>query len=136
MAHLQKLYNKFHHLILYGLIGFFTASLDFALYSLLVHFLIIQYLIANCFSVIVGITASFYLNRKFNFKVKDHVKRRFSIFLTVGLCGLVLSNLLLILFIDFLMLDNLISKLISLFLVVFFQFLANKYITFKTQYER
>ena len=128
---INTLYKKFHHLVLYGIIGSFSSGLDFLIYTLLVQIVGLQYLVANCISVIGGISTSFYLNRNYNFKVKDHTKRRFSIFLTVGLCGLVMSNLILFLCIDFMGMDKLISKLLSIVLVVFFQFLVNKYLTFK-----
>lgn len=124
-------YLQFRHLILYGIIGSFSSGLDFLIYTFLVQLVGFQYLAANCISVIAGISTSFYLNRNYNFKVKDHTKRRFSIFLTVGLCGLVMSNLILYLCIDNLGMDKLISKLLSIVLVVFFQFLVNKYLTFK-----
>ena len=127
----KTIYKKFHHLVLYGIIGSFSSGLDFLIYTLLVQFVGLQYLVANCISVVAGISTSFYLNRNYNFKVKDHTKRRFSIFLTVGLCGLVMSNLILYLCIDNLGMDKLISKLLSIVLVVFFQFLVNKYLTFK-----
>ena len=124
-------YLRFRHLILYGIIGSFSSGLDFLIYTLLVQIIGLQYLVANCISVVAGISTSFYLNRNYNFKVKDHTKRRFSIFLTVGLCGLVMSNLILYLCIDNLGMDKLISKLLSIVMVVFFQFLVNKYLTFK-----
>ena len=127
----KTLYKRFHHLVLYGIIGSFSSGLDFLIYTFLVQLVGFQYLAANCISVIAGISTSFYLNRNYNFKVKDHTKRRFSIFLTVGLCGLVMSNLILYLCIDNLGMDKLISKLLSIALVVFFQFLVNKYLTFK-----
>ena len=131
MQIVKTLYKKFHHLVLYGIIGSFSSGLDFLIYTLLVQLVGLQYLVANCISVVAGISTSFYLNRNYNFKVKDHTKRRFSIFLTVGLCGLVMSNLILFLCIDNLGMDKLISKLLSIALVVFFQFLVNKYLTFK-----
>lgn len=128
---IKTLFKKFHHLVLYGIIGSFSSGLDFLIYTLLVQIVGLQYLVANCISVLGGISTSFYLNRNYNFKVKDHTKRRFSIFLTVGLCGLVMSNLILFLCIDIMGMDKLISKLLSIVLVVFFQFLVNKYLTFK-----
>ena len=131
MQIVKTLYKKFHHLVLYGIIGSFSSGLDFLIYTLLVQLVGLQYLVANCISVVAGISTSFYLNRNYNFKVKDHTKRRFSIFFTVGLCGLVMSNLILYLCIDNLGMDKLISKLLSIVLVVFFQFLVNKYLTFK-----
>lgn len=126
-----KFYHKFDHLILYGIIGSFSSGLDFLIYTLLVQIVGLQYIISNCISVLGGITTSFILNRNYNFKVKDKTKLRFSIFLTVGLCGLLLSNLILYICIDIVCLDKIISKLLSIFLVVFFQFLANKFVTFK-----
>lgn len=131
MQIVKTLYKKYHHLVLYGIIGSFSSGLDFLIYTLLVQLVGLQYLVANCISVVAGISTSFYLNRNYNFKVKDHTKRRFSIFFTVGLCGLVMSNLILYLCIDNLGMDKLISKLLSIVLVVFFQFLVNKYLTFK-----
>lgn len=127
----KKIFNKFQHLILYGIIGSFSSGLDFLIYTCLVQFIGVQYIIANCISVLGGITTSFVLNRNYNFKVKDHVKRRFFIFLTVGLSGLLLSNLILYICVDVMTLNKLVSKLLSIVLVVFFQFLVNKYFTFK-----
>lgn len=126
-------YNKFPHLILYGIIGSFTAALDFATFYCLNQFVGLYYLIANCVSVLVGISTSFFLNRSYNFKVKDKPIRRFLTFLSVGLAGLCLSNLILWIGIDFLQLDEIFTKLLSIVLVVFFQFLLNKYITFKVE---
>lgn len=126
----MKFEKGIRHLILYGIIGSFSSLLDFVVYIALVH-VGIHYLIANSFSVVVGITTSFLLNRQFNFKVKDAPLRRFAIFLTVGLCGMVLSNLILYICIDYLSMDKLVSKLLSIVLVVVMQFIINKHITFK-----
>ena len=96
----------------------------------------IYYLAANCISVLAGITTSFLLNRNINFKVKDHYKRRFVVFLCVGLCGLVLSNVILYLGIDKMHCDETIVKLASIVLVVGFQFLLNKFVTFKYNFDK
>ncbi len=129
--YITTLYQKIRHLILYGIIGSFSSGLDFLVYTLLVQVCGFQYLLANFISVLAGISTSFILNRNYNFKVRDHVKRRFSIFLTVGFCGLIMSNVILYMCIDVFFMDKLISKLLSIVLVVFFQFLVNKYYTFK-----
>jgi putative flippase GtrA len=83
--------------------------------------------------VLVGITTSFLLNRSYNFRVKDKTKQRFAIFLTVGLCGLMLSNLILYIGIDMLHGEEVIVKLASIVLVVGFQFLMNKFVTFRVR---
>ena len=133
---LKKLYCRFRHLILYGIIGSFSSSIDFAIFTLLVQIVGFHYLVANSISILVGITTSFFLNRNYNFKVKDNVKGRFLIFLSVGLCGLMLSNFSLYVFVSTFDMNKLLSKLLSIVLVVFFQFLINKYVTFKpSRYE-
>ena len=126
------LFRRFHHLILYGFIGLFSSGLDFSIYTCLVEIVGLQYLIGNSISILGGITTSFILNRNYNFKVKDKPRLRFAIFLTTGLCGLFFSNVILYVCISSFGLNKLISKLLSIILVVFFQFLVNKYITFKS----
>lgn len=128
---LSRLYQRFRNLILYGIIGLFTSALDFAVFTMLSKYIGIHYIVANCISVLVGISTSFALNRSFNFKVKDKTGKRFIIFLTVGLCGLILSNLILYVGVNLLDGDELIVKLASVVLVVGFQFLLNKFVTFK-----
>lgn len=133
MGIIRKYYQKFRNLILYGIIGCIASGLDFAVFTLLAKVLGVYYLVANCISVLVGITTSFTLNRTYNFKVKDKVKQRFAIFLIVGLCGLCLSNLILWLGIDILHFDEIPTKLASIVLVVGFQFLLNKFVTFRVK---
>ena len=128
---LSRLYQRFRNLILYGIIGSFTSALDFAVFTLLSKYIGIHYIVANCISVLIGISTSFALNRSINFKVKDKTGKRFLIFLTVGVCGLLLSNVILYVGIDMLSGDELIGKLASIVLVVGFQFILNKFITFK-----
>ena len=89
------------------------------------------YIMSNCVSVLGGITLSFLLNRNFNFKVKDKTRQRFIMFLTVGLCGLMLSNMILWVCVELLHVEKLLSKTLSIVMVVFLQFLLNKYLTFK-----
>lgn len=128
LAILKK--ERWRQLILYGIIGSFSAFLDFLVYTALVS-MGLFYIHANCISVLVGIGSSFLLNRHFNFKVKDAVLRRFVIFLIIGLAGLLLSNLVLYGCIEWMGIDKLVSKLLSIILVALFQFVLNKYITFK-----
>lgn len=128
---IKQLYLKFRNLILYGIIGSFSSGLDFLIFTFLVQVVELQYIVSNSISVLGGITTSFILNRNYNFKIKDKTKQRFTIFLTVGLCGLVLSNMILYICIDILNIDKILSKILSIVLVVFFQFIINKYVTFK-----
>ena len=128
---IKTIFVRFHDLILYGIIGCLSSGLDFCVYTFLVRIIGMNYLLANCISVVIGITTSFTLNRKYNFKVTDRTFRRFAIFFTVGICGMLLSNLILYVCIDKLMMDSIVSKLLSIVFVVLIQFLINKFVTFK-----
>lgn len=136
MKRINQLFAKFRSLILYGIIGVFSSSLDFGVYTLLVRFIGIPYLLANCISVVAGIGTSFTLNRAYNFKVKDKTAKRFVIFLCVGLTGLACSNLILYCCIQYFHLNELISKLLSIVLVVIIQFVINKTVTFKSDTDK
>lgn len=136
MGIIRQLYKKFRNLILYGIIGSFTSFLDFCVFTVFTTYFGVYYLLSNCISVLVGITTSYLLNRAYNFKVKDHYKRRFVIFLAVGLCGLLLSNIILYVGIDRMQGDERLVKLASIVLVVGIQFLLNKFVTFKYNFDK
>lgn len=128
---ITSLYRRYRNLLLYGIIGACSAGLDFLVFTLLVNYAGLHYIVANCISIFTGISTSFVLNRNYNFKVKDDTHRRFSLFLAIGLGGLLLSNLILYLCVEQGGLGSLPSKLLAIVVVSLLQFLANKYITFK-----
>ena len=128
---IKVIYRKFRNLILYGIIGSCTATLDFLIFTGLTQLLSVHYIIANIISCSAGILSSFLINRKYNFKVTDHTIRRMAIFFTVGIFGLFLSSVILHVCINSLCWDELISKLTSIVIVVIIQFFLNKYISFR-----
>ncbi len=116
-------------IILYGLIGGGAAGTDTLLFWMLSK--AISPFVANCVSVTMGITISFLLNTFINFKVKDKFFIRAVSFYAIGFTGLALSSLLLYLGIELLQMDNLIVKIISVFVVAAVQFTLNKLVTFR-----
>lgn len=127
----KAMYGKFRNLILYGIIGSCTATLDFLIFTALTQWTPIHYIIANIISCSSGILCSFQLNRKYNFKVTDHTMRRMVIFFSVGILGMFLSSVILHFCIDDLHWDEIVSKLASIVIVVIIQFFLNKYISFR-----
>ena len=128
---IKALYSRFRNLILYGIIGCCTATLDFLIFTGLTQWTPVHYIIANIISCSTGILCSFLLNRKYNFKVTDHTFRRMVIFFSVGIVGMFLSSVILHFCIDNLHLGELVSKLASIIIVVIIQFFLNKYISFR-----
>ena len=132
---IMVLYSKFRNLIIYGIIGSCTASLDFLLFTSLTQLTSLHYIVCNAISCSTSILCSFLLNSKYNFKVTDHMMRRMVFFFSVGILGLFLSSVILHFCIDDLHWGELVSKLTSIVIVVIIQFLLNKYISFREDIE-
>jgi len=124
-----KFINK--RFILYGIIGLSGMTIDFLVFTVFVKVLTINHLISNVISVSLGITNNFFLNRKYNFKIYDKPLSRFISFYTIGISGLLISTVLIYVFVDILNFPVLSTKLGVILIVVIFQYIGNKNITFK-----
>jgi putative flippase GtrA len=131
MNYILKFLLPYKQIIQYGIIGCICAGLDFLIYLFLTNIFEIPYLFANIISIHAGIFTSFFLNRHFTFKVKNKTIFRFFSFYLVGLIGLSISSGLLILFIEKMFIDELVSKAGTIIIVAVIQFFLNKYISFK-----
>lgn len=125
------MYHRFEHLIKYCLIGCSGASIDFLVYTLLVTHSNIHYQYINIFSTSLGIINNYFLNSFFNFKVKDHSLLRLLSFYMVGSLGIAMTAGILFVLIELLNFNSILSKIITIFIVTIFQFLLNKFITFR-----
>lgn len=119
--------NLFKLLIRYFFIGILSAFIELLVFNFLTQYF--YYVIANSIAYSFGIITSFTLNKFFNFKVKDKTIIRFGRFLIVNIGGLFISNLILMYFNELLPLIEL--KILSMPIVIFFQFIMNYLWTFK-----
>ena len=119
--------NLFKLLTRYFFIGILAATIELLVFNLLIQNF--NYVIANSIAYSFGIITSFTFNKFFNFKVKDKTIIRFGRFLIVNIGGLFISNLILIYFSGLLPLIEL--KILSMPIVIFFQFMMNYLWTFK-----
>ncbi len=131
---MKELLNKYKplikQLISYGIIGGISSGLDFCVYVILTH-IGINELIANLISVNIGIACSFIFNSIITFKMTDKKLKRGIKFFLVGYCGLGLSTLILFIGTKVFYINEIVVKLISIFIVALFQFILNKLITFR-----
>lgn len=127
------LLRKYRELIVYCLIGCTGASLDFALYYVLMRLGGLHYQLANFISVSIGIVNNFFLNFFFNFKNRGHMMVRLCGFYCVGMFGWGLSAGCLWLLIEHLRLNVHMAKLGTIFFVTIVQFCLNKFITFRKE---
>lgn len=119
------------YFVLYGLIGLTGVVIDFMIFTLLVKLIGIHYVISNIISVTFGLINNFYLNRRFNFKVYNKTIHRFLSFYVIGFMGIGISTLLIYVFVNFIGLPVLLTKIMAVIIVVILQYIANRYITFK-----
>lgn len=121
------MYKKILLYIAFGSVAFLVDNLTFNLLLLVYK----NYLFTNIISVHAGIIVSFFLNVKFNFKIDDKIKNRFSKFYLISILGLILSSSLLFLFIDILHSRVFIAKILTSVLTAITQYILNIKFSFK-----
>jgi putative flippase GtrA len=123
------LYSQFARFLL---VGGFTALIDFLLLVLLVEAFSVYYLVASGASFIVGLILNYLVSRSWIFqsgKYREAIE--FLGFCIAGSIGLGLNQMVLFTFVDHFSLDYRLSKIISIALVTFWNFLTKKYVVFK-----
>lgn len=110
----------------YAAIGASGAALDFVVYALLATYAGWPPVLSTATGVSLGIVNNFFLNAWFNFRVRDHLLRRFGAFYVVGLVGVVLSMAIVGVATWALHLGPIAAKLLSILPVVLAQFLVNR----------
>jgi putative flippase GtrA len=109
----------------YVLFGGTAATLDFVVFAGLVHWLGASATVATAVGVLVGISTSFFLNRRYTFAVLDRLRTRYFRFFAVGAMGLALSVLVVGLLSDVGSVEPFLAKALSLPPVLALQFTVN-----------
>jgi putative flippase GtrA len=144
--------ESFKQLVLYGIVGAVGLVIDLGVFYLLINKFAVHYpcssfisdmlggnmsvqmldiLISNVISSTLAIINNFLLNSYFTFKVTDQKFKRFACFAGIAAIGMIISSLLLTLFIGIMKIDDIISKVLAIFIVAAIQFGINKFFTFK-----
>jgi putative flippase GtrA len=131
MRFLDRLSPGLRKLVLYALCGGSGVALDFLVYSLLVIGGT-WYQFANIIGYALGTCLSFFLNRAITFGVRDAPVRRFLSFISVAAFGYLVSTGVLWILVEAFHLDPVISKVVTLFVVLAIQFTLNSLITFRS----
>lgn len=127
---IQILFDR-KQFFIYALIGASGALLDYLAFLVMMQFLPIHYLFINFISTTMGIANNFFLNARFNFKIRDNMLRRFVSFYAIGMLGLVVASGMLYGLIDLLAFPPALAKLLSIVVIVLLQYQLNKRISFK-----
>lgn len=120
--------------IKFCIVGLINSLVDLGLfYILTLPFLSLPVITANSISFTTAVLCSYLLNRNFTFRDKNHTTsftNGLFKYLVVGITGLLLSNLIIYLIIDDF--GPLLAKIISIGIVVFWNYLATHYLVFSS----
>lgn len=118
--------------IKFSVVGVSNTTVDFVLFTLLTRVVGLHYLGANILSFTVAATWSYFANRTWTFRDRSaRIRSQFPKFALVSGIGLLLTSGLLFLFIDILHVHDLLAKVFAIGIVLFWNFLVNRYWTFR-----
>lgn len=119
----------------FGIVGISNTLISYFVYIILITFKF-HYLIASIGGFIISVINAFFWNNKYVFKPEDGEKRTllgpfFKTFTSYAGTGLILNNILLVLWINIFNMHEMIGPIVNLFITIPLNFLLNKYWTFK-----
>lgn len=116
----------------YAIVGSFGTAIDLGSLYLFVDLLHIHLLVSTALSFLLAVINNFILNKFWTFQNKSsNVRKQFIKFLIVSIVGLFLTEICMAFFVYGLTIWYMAAKLITSGLVLVWNFLANKYWTFK-----
>lgn len=123
--------------IKFGLVGLTNTALSYGIYALIL-WLGGHYLVASVVSFIISVAWSYMLNNRFVFKKSEGETRVWwktllKTYVSYGVTGLVLANVLLYLWIDVLGVNQYLAFILNLVITVPLNFLLNKLWAFKKE---
>jgi putative flippase GtrA len=117
---------------IYFFVGGFSAFSDLVLLFIFVDVFHIFYLIAATLSFTIVSTVAFFLHKQYTFQHKSKQnKLRYFVFIVVAVSGLLWSLFFLYLFVSILNMYYLFAAVIVKFIVLGWNFLMNKFVTFR-----
>ena len=116
-------------IVLYGIIGISAGMIEFAIFFFLTQNFLSNVYLANTYALCISIFYSFNMNNYFNFKKKDkYIRRAIKFYIVCGI-GILISNFLIYSLTMYFTLYF--SKIISMLLVILFQFSMIFFWTFR-----
>lgn len=118
-------------LVKYISVGGVSAALETALFWWNLHGLHLVWVAANSLAIIIATLFNFFLNRLWSFQSRGPLPRQLALYLTLFFFNLMMSNLIIYVLADLEHLEILIAKLISIALIVCWNFVIYKVVIFR-----
>jgi putative flippase GtrA len=122
--------NRFRIITKYLFFSFIAVSVDIGLLYILTEFGNLYYLLSAILSYSAGILVNFAGQKKYTFKNNGRVLFQFASFVIISLIGLALNIGILKILVSYFSIWYIYAKIISIIIVFFWNFFANKNITF------
>lgn len=131
----EDTWGKLCQFVKFGLVGVSNTLISYVIYALLVA-MNVHYLAASIAGFIISVVNAYYWNNKYVFKAGEGKQQSScSVFLktftSYAGTGLVLNNILLVLWVDILGLHEMLGPAINLFITIPLNFILNKFWTYK-----
>lgn len=128
------IYHKNEELWNYLIVGALTTVVSIGSYSIFSKLLKINYLISNVLSWIVSVIFAYFTNRWFVFHSKEKKKfKEFIAFVSSRVLTLLLDSCLMIVGVDYLKIDDLLTKILVQIIIVISNYILSKLIVFKKE---
>jgi len=128
-----RVHKDVHQFIRYLIAGGTATVADMIALFVLTHFFQINHLIAAAIGFAIGVITNYSLNIALVFKSTGKLKKEFSLFLIIGLGGLLWTELILWILVDNLGLYIMLAKVFAVGLVLFWNFFMRKKFVFSTE---
>ena len=132
----KEVMEKIKQFIKFGIVGISNTLISYVVYVVLVG-LQINYLLASIAGFIVSVLNSYYWNNKYVFKKQEDEQRTWwktliKTFVSYAGTGLILSNILLVIWVEWIKITEIVAPLINLLMTVPLNFIINKFWAFRT----
>lgn len=142
MDSFKKIIYKYKLFIKYCIVGGTAAVVDFGVIFILIElvFGVEYYLVSATISFVLSASTNYVLNRVWTFRSKGKKRKQIPIFFVIATIGLFVNNFIMFVGMEKMFLKNikygyLLAKVFATGLVLIWNFLGNKYITFNDKKE-
>ena len=126
-------WEKLQQFVKFGVVGISNTFISYVVYVVLVFFHV-HYLIASLIGFVVSVLNAYYWNDKYVFRADEKTpwwEKLLKTFISYAGTGLVLSNILLIIWVELFHLPEMIGPLVNLLITIPLNYILNKYWAFK-----
>ncbi len=124
----EKTDNIFLQMFRYLFVGTASFLIDFIIYLSLINFLGQNYLVSAAIAFFISVLGNYYMSTSWVFNQADRNNKvlDFNLFILISFIGLIFTEILLFVFVDYGNIRYIWSKIIASILVIFWNFIARR----------